>query len=168
MVNCIKSEYSDFEFDEEKFAEGENDIDRGQRKVDTLSLPKNRHGIPVDRSNYEKRIPRSKKVGISRRKASPGKKAKVFLKTDGRCAYCGISLNRRTGKTIDHITPLATGGKHDVKNLLPACKECNNQKSDLSLREFRKRLSRVSGDKVVFYFEGGEPYFRAKNNQTLC
>ena len=40
------------------------------------------------------------------------------------CAYCG-SVDRIE---VDHVVPLARGGKHEVENLAPACFACNRSK----------------------------------------
>lgn len=42
------------------------------------------------------------------------------------CAYCGST--RRI--EIDHVVPLALGGRDDTANVLPACKSCNSSKRD--------------------------------------
>jgi 5-methylcytosine-specific restriction endonuclease McrA len=48
----------------------------------------------------------------------------------GRCHYCGSSTP--PGElTMDHIVPLARGGRSTKGNLVPACKACNNQKKQL-------------------------------------
>ena len=55
------------------------------------------------------------------------------------CAYC------RTAKadTIDHVTPLSRGGKHEIENILPACKPCNYSKHTMTLEEWQaKKASR--------------------------
>ncbi|KPC89921.1 hypothetical protein ADL27_38570 [Streptomyces sp. NRRL F-6602] len=41
------------------------------------------------------------------------------------CVYCGGPYEH-----IDHVTPLSRGGEHSIDNLVPACGECNLQKSD--------------------------------------
>ena len=48
----------------------------------------------------------------------------------GVCYYCG----RKTPAadlTMDHIVPIARGGKSTKGNLVPACKDCNNKKKQL-------------------------------------
>jgi len=42
-----------------------------------------------------------------------------------RCAYCG-----KKGKdlTMDHVVPVAKGGKTERENIVPACMTCNNRK----------------------------------------
>ena len=44
-----------------------------------------------------------------------------------RCAICAVSL--KNGSHLDHITPLARGGKHEGRNLQFLCQSCNLAKS---------------------------------------
>ena len=55
----------------------------------------------------------------------------IFSKTKGRCSYC-----ERKAEEIDHIIPRAKGGSNSTFNLTPACRSCNEKKSNLSLKEF--------------------------------
>lgn len=50
----------------------------------------------------------------------------------GSCAYCDAPAN-----TVDHVLPIARGGRHAIGNLLPACKSCNSQKHVRLLAEWR-------------------------------
>lgn len=50
----------------------------------------------------------------------------------GRCAYCPAVAD-----TIDHVIPLARGGRHAEGNLLPACRSCNSSKGDKLLIEWK-------------------------------
>ncbi len=45
----------------------------------------------------------------------------------GRCYYCDSAV-RPSELTMDHLVPLVRGGKTVKGNVVPACKECNNQK----------------------------------------
>jgi 5-methylcytosine-specific restriction endonuclease McrA len=51
----------------------------------------------------------------------------VIRRDGGRCMYCG---RKSDGLTIDHVTPLCIGGKHDWDNVVACCPECNNRKAD--------------------------------------
>ena len=51
------------------------------------------------------------------------------------CAYC----NQKKPLAMDHIVPLSKGGKHDIENMVPACKSCNSSKNDTSLLIFLYR-----------------------------
>ena len=57
----------------------------------------------------------------------------------GVCHYCG----RRTPAaelTMDHIVPIARGGKSTKGNLVPACKDCNNKKKQMLPMEWQEYL----------------------------
>ena len=61
----------------------------------------------------------------------------VFSKTKGRCSYCGAKATE-----IDHIIARANGGTDSTFNLTPACRSCNEKKSNLSLKEFGKIMNK--------------------------
>ncbi|MBL0712319.1 MAG: HNH endonuclease [Desulfosarcina sp.] len=60
----------------------------------------------------------------------------------GTCFYCGRRIPARD-LTMDHIVPMARGGKSTKGNLVPACKNCNNQKKQLLPMEWEAYLSRL-------------------------
>ena len=45
----------------------------------------------------------------------------------GICGYCGKSVPPRS-LTMDHVVPVARGGRSARGNVVAACKECNNRK----------------------------------------
>lgn len=45
----------------------------------------------------------------------------------GECYYCGQKFAKKD-LTMDHIVPLARGGKSTKGNVVTACKPCNNDK----------------------------------------
>ena len=45
----------------------------------------------------------------------------------GVCYYCGGSFAKKD-LTMDHVVPLARGGKSTKGNVVTACKPCNNDK----------------------------------------
>ena len=49
---------------------------------------------------------------------------KLMAKYDYRCRYC----RKRKRLEIDHVIPLARGGRHDKSNIVPACARCNRSK----------------------------------------
>jgi 5-methylcytosine-specific restriction enzyme A len=61
----------------------------------------------------------------------------------GVCYYCGQPTAPRD-LTMDHIVPLARGGKSAKGNLVPACKTCNTQKKQLLPMEWEAHLRRLS------------------------
>ena len=44
------------------------------------------------------------------------------------CPYCHVTM-RSQDKSLDHIVPLARGGKHSITNVVVACLRCNMAKS---------------------------------------
>lgn len=54
------------------------------------------------------------------------------------CYWCGKKC--ATSFCVDHYIPLAKGGKHDVSNLVIACRSCNGRKSDKDPEVFRSQL----------------------------
>ncbi len=82
---------------------------------------------------------------------------RIFAKLDGHCWYCPTSL-RPAYQTKDHLIPQSRGGKTDEANLVPCCTNCNKEKSNLSLEEYRMYLAIV---------ERGGPAFTAEQLQWL-
>lgn len=70
---------------------------------------------------------------MAERKAISNKLRFEVFKRDGfTCQYCGkkapdVVLN------VDHIIPVAKGGKNELLNLITSCFECNNGKRDIPL-----------------------------------
>jgi len=55
------------------------------------------------------------------------------------CIYCGSKQDIQ----IDHVVPLAKGGRHSIGNLAPACKPCNVRKSAKFLTEWKLHESKT-------------------------
>lgn len=60
----------------------------------------------------------------------------------GICHYCQRTFPPKE-LTLDHIVPIARGGRSTKGNCVPACKECNNQKKDLLPLEWEEYLDRL-------------------------
>lgn len=54
------------------------------------------------------------------------------------CTYCWAPLGMDF--QLDHLTPVARGGKHELENLAAACKKCNVRKGVLLASEYRRLL----------------------------
>jgi 5-methylcytosine-specific restriction endonuclease McrA len=62
------------------------------------------------------------------------------------CHYCACRVHRTPDNchitpkpakaTIDHMTPLSKGGEDGVRNLVLACKGCNDEKRNLDYEVF--------------------------------
>jgi 5-methylcytosine-specific restriction enzyme A len=57
----------------------------------------------------------------------------------GRCRYCG-SIVPQKDLTMDHLVPLAAGGRSTKENLVPSCKACNNKKKTMMPLEWKAYL----------------------------
>ncbi|NOY14011.1 MAG: HNH endonuclease [Deltaproteobacteria bacterium] len=60
----------------------------------------------------------------------------------GVCYYCGKTVPPKE-LTLDHLLPLARGGRSSKGNCVPACKDCNNRKRDLLPLEWDTYLQRL-------------------------
>ncbi len=47
---------------------------------------------------------------------------------------------------MDHVVPLAQGGRSTQGNVVPACKRCNNQKQDMTAVEWALRAETLKQD----------------------
>ena len=65
----------------------------------------------------------------------------------GRCHYCGRPTPARD-LTMDHIVPIARGGRTTRGNVAPCCKDCNNRKKGMLPMEWEAFLetARKNGD----------------------
>mgnify|MGYP001325782747 CR=1 FL=1 len=72
----------------------------------------------------------------------------ILSKSNGRCWYCGIELQK--GWHVDHFQPVRryngemTAPENDVpENLVPSCPSCNIMKSDRTIEGFRSLLANL-------------------------
>ncbi|MDX1707810.1 MAG: HNH endonuclease [Desulfobacterales bacterium] len=61
----------------------------------------------------------------------------------GACYYCG-SKTTPAELTMDHIVPIARGGKSSRGNVVPCCKTCNNTKKQLLPMEWEAYLQKLT------------------------
>jgi len=75
-----------------------------------------------------KEEPRKRKI------FSKAERFNIFNRDNFRCSYCGRSPSEDGVKLeVDHIIPVAKGGKNTEENLTTACYECNRGKNTKSL-----------------------------------
>jgi len=60
----------------------------------------------------------------------------------GSCHYCSRRFPAQE-LTMDHVVPLVRGGKTVKSNVVPCCKECNDQKKYLLPLEWAAYLERL-------------------------
>lgn len=68
-------------------------------------------------------------IKIERQKARELKTSQWWknLIGKGKCHYCQKIFNPND-LTMDHIVPIARGGKSKKANVVPSCKKCNSEK----------------------------------------
>ena len=59
----------------------------------------------------------------------------------GNCHYCGKHVGCKA-LTMDHLVPLARGGRSTKQNLVPSCKTCNNLKKSMMPIEWQEYLEK--------------------------
>ena len=68
--------------------------------------------------------PNHRELGLQKWK---DQRIRVLKRDNYTCAYCGLDANQ-----VDHIIPRASGGTHDLDNLVACCKTCNSKKGALN------------------------------------
>ncbi|MFE1763081.1 HNH endonuclease [Streptomyces angustmyceticus] len=72
-------------------------------------------------------------------RAAPYKRAEVFTRWGGLCAYCD-----EPAEHLDHIKPIARGGRDVLSNVIPACATCNLSKSDQTLAQWARTFGETN------------------------
>jgi 5-methylcytosine-specific restriction endonuclease McrA len=60
----------------------------------------------------------------------------------GICYYCGEKVSHKE-LTMDHLVPLARGGRSTKNNLVPCCKSCNTKKKTMLPVEWEEYLNKT-------------------------
>ncbi|MEU5149757.1 HNH endonuclease signature motif containing protein [Streptomyces yangpuensis] len=61
----------------------------------------------------------------------PYTRVDLFRRWSGACAYCSAPAEH-----VDHVKPICAGGRDVLRNVLPACADCNLDKGSLTLAEW--------------------------------
>lgn len=74
------------------------------------------------------------------------------MERDGfRCRYCGVhveELEKGESLHVDHVVPIATGGKTVKRNLVTACNRCNAGKRVSKTKRFEDGVSEPTTETV--------------------
>ena len=70
-----------------------------------------------------------KRIGLQ-----PKMRFEVFKRDGFKCQYCGRSAPEVTLE-VDHIVPVAEGGKNEMLNLITSCRACNRGKGKTKLSD---------------------------------
>lgn len=60
----------------------------------------------------------------------------------GECYYCQKAFKPKE-LTMDHIVPLARGGRSSKGNIVASCKECNNKKKTMLPIEWEEYMQKL-------------------------
>lgn len=98
--------------------------------------------VRVASSNYAARNPRAQASRNAARVDRGGHlhldldtKQRMWATQRGICACCGSAISDVNAAEVDHATPIARGGGHDVANLFVAHAQCNAEKHNKTLDE---------------------------------
>jgi len=83
---------------------------------------------------------------VARKKSAEGSHSAsdviaILEKQNWKCANCRVSI--RKNRHIDHIMPLAKGGRNDASNLQGLCPTCNCRKHDMLPEEWARENGRL-------------------------
>lgn len=119
-------------------------IDRLQRDAIALAPPSTSSGI-----NEERERLRNESTYAERKRAKDRERQRLYRATDWhklrarvferdgyRCVYCGCEHEKLQ---CDHIEPISRGGTNDIANLATACPDCNRDKANMTLEEWRAK-----------------------------
>lgn len=85
-------------------------------------------------------------IQAERRKARQLRKSRWWQQqtAKGVCWYCGRQVGH-AGLTMDHVVPLARGGRSTRSNLVPCCKDCNTRKKTSLPLEWEEYMAALDG-----------------------
>jgi 5-methylcytosine-specific restriction endonuclease McrA len=110
----------------------------------------NAYSKEYERRNKDRRRARDEKraqAGEGSRVAfDDAVKRELFRKQNGLCPCCGKSIRSATLGEVDHMIPLARGGKHDARNFMLTHRQCNKEKHNKTLVEHWNWRVRVGLD----------------------
>jgi 5-methylcytosine-specific restriction endonuclease McrA len=89
-----------------------------------------------DRKSVAEARRRAAKLSAGGAGVDPAAWLGLVAAAEGRCTYCG----EVRPLTMDHRIPLIRGGRHEIENIIPACKPCNSRKHTRTEEEFRAFL----------------------------
>lgn len=64
------------------------------------------------------------------------KRLAIYLRDGLACVWCGASVEDNAQLSLDHLTPHCKGGSNGERNLVTACKRCNDSRGSRSIKRF--------------------------------
>ena len=93
-------------------------------------------------------VPDEREIRAERAKARELRKSRWWQQktAPGICHYCGQQVAFKN-ITMDHLVPIARGGRSTKNNLVPCCKKCNNLKKSMLPLEWEEHINRRVDEK---------------------
>ncbi len=66
----------------------------------------------------------------------------IYMRDDWTCQYCRKKKSARD-LNLDHVVPRCQGGQTNWKNIVTACRKCNDKKADKSVEEAKMKLLKM-------------------------
>lgn len=66
----------------------------------------------------------------------PSTRLAIYLRDGMACAWCGMGVEAGAHLSLDHVQPHSRGGSNKPRNLITACKRCNDSRGARSLLDF--------------------------------
>jgi 5-methylcytosine-specific restriction endonuclease McrA len=92
----------------------------------------------IEKAQHRKRVERLARDGSLR-----GGVSFLVLTRFKDCCYCGVALTKGTW-SMDHLIPIARGGRHAVGNVIPSCRLCNSRRRDIDLYDWLDTLTHAN------------------------
>ncbi len=82
---------------------------------------------------------------------------RIHIIANRMCSYCDAV--QASQPDPDHVVPLSRGGRNDIGNILPCCKQCNGDKADMTLAEWAEYRARRGKPAIRTEFNRSDPRF---------
>lgn len=77
---------------------------------------------------------------------------KLFAGKNSFCWYCGGKMKYKNA-TLDHQNPIARFNNNRHDNLVLSCKDCNQEKANKTVEEYRQKLQLERKKNIIFFGE---------------
>lgn len=83
----------------------------------------------------------------------------LWVAFDKACAYCRTQIPLADTQA-EHVIALARGGANNIGNILPSCAQCNADKRDLDMDEWKTDRERRHLPPVITHWDWNDPRYR--------
>ena len=99
----------------------------------------------MSREFFDFDAPDDAQIRTERAKARDLRKTRWWQQktASGKCYFCGKKVKFKD-ITMDHLLPLAMGGRSTKENIVPCCKPCNTKKKSMLPLEWEAYLESIA------------------------